>query len=87
MNSEEAAEFVQKNMDLPVEIHYKKDAGRDGRMSLELHGSLTGLFYAVCEILKTMALKDSVVNNIPSEEYVNVVCELVLTELEEEKSR
>lgn len=80
--TEEAVEFALKNIKLPAEIHYTKEAGIDGAVSIKLRGNGATLTSAACEILESLVEKVFEADGIPPKELVKFICNMVLMEME-----
>ena len=76
-------QFMKENLESGVLIEYKKEAGTDGKISLQIQGTGAMLFNGICEILIELAwaeAKKAETTGV-AVEYVNLVNEMVISEI------
>lgn len=78
-------QFMTENLKSDVLIEYKKEAGMDGKISLQVSGTGAMLFDGICVILKELALAEAkeAANPEIAGEYVNLVNQMVIGEIME----
>lgn len=73
------------SLDVEADIHCHITPGPGSVTTIKVQGNQPSLFSATCEIVKAMALKEPEGKGW-RRKYVELVCDLVLMELEEEET-